>query len=154
MAGNDERTNSQLSLGERIKKYYHEELLSDGRGGILYVMKLAELAPGVVSVLDSLDEIDIFFDLNKWKVATEVQGSYSLFLEGVRKNAFKNTSKIYELTAIAESAWHPFYARSCASFAASFDAAKVYLKLKNNEDSLQWYESPKIVNNLRLLEKS
>ena len=53
---------------KRVKEYYNEEKMSDGRGGILQLRGVAELALGVVSVLDSLGEVDILYDLQSWEV--------------------------------------------------------------------------------------
>ncbi len=63
-------------------------------------------------------------------------------MAGVRENAQQNVCERFELTAIAESAWHPFYMRSRASQNNALEAAKAYLKPKNSEENPQWNDSP------------
>ena len=132
----------QAPLGERVKQYYREAQMSDGCGGRLQLRGVNELAPGVVSVLDSLGEVDIIYDLHSWGVAENTRSPYDLFLAGVRENAQKNVHDRFGLTAIAESAWHPFYGRDRASHDSSLEAAKAYLKPKNDEESPKWNDSP------------
>lgn len=145
----NERPETISSFGARVGTYYRENELPDGRGRRLQAIRLAELGQGVASVLDSLNEVDIFFDLERWKVAKSAPRPYSLFLEGVRENALKNAAFLrakYGMTVIAESAWHPYYGRRHASFAASFEAAKAYLIQNNDKQAEMWHKSPITIN--------
>ncbi len=124
---------TKLSLLNRVREYYRDNDLTDGNGKKLNPLEFAELASGVVSVLDDLGEIDIFFDVGMWEVADEAQSPYDRYLDGVRKNALQNAQERYRMTCIAESVWNPLYRKSTVSFIDSLTAAKAYLKPKWNE---------------------
>lgn len=132
----------QVPLSRRVRQYYQEAQISAGCGERVQLKGVAELAPGVVSVLDSLGEVDILYDLQSWEVAAHAESPYDLFLEGIREDARQNVYEEFGLTAIAEGSWHPFYMRQRASHDIALEAAKVYLKPRDNKNTPQWHDSP------------
>ena len=128
-------------LSVRVQAYYLEQVVDDGQGGRLKIKDIAEFAHGIVAVLDTLSEIDLFYDLDLFKITSSTSGVYSNFLEDVADNAEYNRSRLgilYGMTVISESCWFPFYKRTHSSFELAADAAKNYL-ISRDDTTVNWY---------------
>ena len=61
-------------LAERILIHHDVDKPQDGQGGLISIRDMAELGIGIVCVHDSLDEFDIFYDIDSWKLVDNIDG--------------------------------------------------------------------------------
>lgn len=127
-----EMNTQELSLIGRIHKYHDEDKPEDGRGCLLLIKQTKELFPGVVAVLDSLNEMDLFVDVSQYELKADIPKPYTVFKDSV-KQAFSNyrlMAKKYSMICIVEDRWFPFFGRKKASFEEASLAAEAYLEKK------------------------
>lgn len=120
------------SLEARVRRHHDTDAPRDGFGGSLRIRDLREVRPGVVAVLDSTGEVDLFVDTSVLAVREKPAAPYDLFADRVREawQVYADMDRRYHMACVVEDRWHPYFMRTRTTFEAAAAAADAFFQPK------------------------